>query len=241
MSISFILWFLISAFLLLFWLWTLYVLYNQKRAWKFYADKKKLRYSSNGFYEGSNISGVVDGYKISIFTSEHSELDARSGRRLSAIEINLHSILSVKGAMASGGMVALVEALNMSHEFKPAVKGWDDSYVAKADNIDYMREYLNEDRLGAVLKLMAMDSVWVVLLFSDDASLLRIDTPLPLDNPKKIDDIVKKMIKVARVLELKEGEDKDLLRKSAKPDEKQKVLDIDDDLLDDDIGLELED
>jgi len=74
-----------------------------------------------------------------------------------------------------------------------------------------------------------------------DTGILRLDTPLPLDDPKRIDFLVKKLIDAARVLELKKGEDKDLLREISESNEKQKTLDIDDDLLGDDIGFELED
>ncbi len=241
MSLSFILWFSISAFLLGFWLWTIYILFRQQRAWKFYAQKRKLRYSSLGLYEGSTMSGAIDGYKITIFTSEHSELDARSRRRLSAIEINLHSSLSVYGAVASGGMVNVVEGLNLPQEFKPDNKKWDDTYIVRTRDSSYMKKYLNDERIDKILDLMSEDKIWFVLLFLGDVGLLRLDTPSALDDPKRIDYLVKKMIELAKLLELKSGEDKDLLREISDAGEKQKTLDIDDDLLDDDIGFELED
>ena len=187
------------------------------------------------------MNGAIDGYKISIFTSEHSELDARSKRRLSAIEINLHSKLDVYGAVASGGMVPVVEAIELHQEFKPKTKKWDDSYVVRTRDTNYMKKYLNDERLDKILDLMAEEKVWVILLFLGDTGILRLDTPLPLDDPKRIDFLVKKLIDAARVLELKKGEDKDLLREISESNEKQKTLDIDDDLLGDDIGFELED
>ncbi len=241
MSISFVVWLSISVFLLGFWFWTIYILIRQRRAWKFYAEKKKLRYDSNGFYEGISLNGAVDGYKIAIFTSEHSELDARSQRRLSAIEINLHSSLDTYGGIASGGMVKFVETLDMNKEFKPTLKGWDDSYIVRTSNIDYMRKYLSDDRVQKLIELMKEDKLWVVLIFADGQGLLRIDTPLAIDTPKKMDELVKKMIAVARILELKNGESSDLKRQITGSNEKQKTLNVDDDFLDDDIGLELED
>ncbi len=241
LSLSFIVWLLITVFLLGFWFWTIYILLRQRRAWKFYAQKRKLRYSSDGFYQGVTMNGAIDGYKISIFTSEHSELDARSQRRLSAIEISLHSKLDTYGAVASGGMVHVVEAIDLHQEFKPDAKKWDDAYVIRTRDVGYMKKYLNDERVDKLLDLMAEDKVWVILLFLEDTGILRIDTPLPLDDPKRMDFLVKKMIDVANVLELKKGEDKDLLREISGSDEKQKTLDIDDDLLDDDIGFELED
>ncbi len=241
MSIAFIIWFSISSFLLGFWLWTIYMLFRQRKAWKFYAQKRKLRYSSDGFYEGSSINGEIGGYKVSIFTSEHSELDARSKRRLSAIEVSLHSELSVYSAIASGGMVPIVEDLDLHQEFRPEFNRWDDSYIIRTRDSNYISKYLDEVRISKIVDLMEENKVWVIILFLGVPGLLRIDTPDPLDNPKKIDYLVKKMIEVARILELKDGEEKDLQREISNISDKQKVLDIDDDLLDDDIGLELED
>ena len=88
---------------------------------------------------------------------------------------------------------------------------------------------------------MAVDKGWVILLFvEDDTALLRLDTPLPLTHPKDIDRLVRTMIDVAQILELKDGEDGRLARATAKTSTKQKSLDIDEGLLSDDIGLELE-
>ncbi|MGH1403022.1 MAG: hypothetical protein ACRBDL_02150 [Alphaproteobacteria bacterium] len=239
MALSFILWVTISCILLGFWVWTLFTIFKQKKAWKFYADKKKLRYHSNGLFETPSLSGAIDEYKVSLFVSEHSELDARSHRRLTAIEVSLHSGLPISSAVASGGMVHIVEALDINQEYRPAHKEWDDSYIIRASDNQVMQSYLNDDRLEQVLKLMKTEKVWIVLLFLDGKGLLRLDTPLPIDNPKSLDKLIKQMISVAQALELGKGEEKGLLRKR-KEDDSAPVLALDEDILDDDIGLELE-
>lgn len=193
------------------------------------------------------MNGAIDGYNISFFTSEHSELDARSQRQLTAIEINLHSGLSVPSAIASGGMSAVVDTLDLHKEYKPYNKDgnrkdWDNGYVIRTQDTSYMHEYLNDKRVDGVIELMKLDKAWVIIIFIEETGLLRVDTPLPLDTPHRVDAVVKKLIEVARILELAEGEERDIIRNMPKSNpEKQKTLDIDDDLLDDDIGLELED
>ncbi|MBI1301818.1 MAG: hypothetical protein GC137_09210 [Alphaproteobacteria bacterium] len=187
------------------------------------------------------MSGVIEGYKVSFFSSEHSELDERSQRKLTAIEVNLQSVLSVTAAIASGGMTHIVETLDMNHEYKPEEKGWEDSYILRTRNIPYIKAYLNEERLAKLIALMGLEKSWVILLFTEnDTALLRLDTPLPLLHPKEIDRIVRMMVDVARVLELNDGEEGYLKQATAKTPRKQKSLDIDDDLLSDEIGLELE-
>ncbi len=241
MSLSFILWSIISGFLISFWGWTIYVVLNQKRAWKFYADKKKLRFHSNGMLETPSISGAVDGYKVSIFASEHSELDSRSQRRLTAIEIAMHTGLPFHGAIASGGMVPIVDVLDLPQEYKPPASGWDDSYIIRTRDQNLMQKYFTDERVKALIDLMQVEKAWVILLFLGDYGLLRLDTPSPIDNPKDLDKLINQLIAVARELELKDGEAKDIINDRSKLDKATAKLKIDDKLLGDDIGFELED
>ena len=214
---------------------------KQKKAWKFYADKRKMRFHSNGFLETPSVSGAVDGYRVTIFPSEHSELDARSQRRLTAIEVSLHTTIPITSAIASGGMVSVIETLDFTHEYKPSVKGWEDSYVIRTADLDLTEAYLTDVRVASLIDLMKIDKAWIIFLSLQDTCLLRLDTPLPLDDPKKLDVTIKQLVAVAKVLDLKDGEGKDLLRKRNKPDRERSVLSVDEKLLDDDVGFELED
>tara|TARA_R110001592_G_scaffold20926_9_gene84630 strand:- start:16058 stop:16831 length:774 start_codon:yes stop_codon:yes gene_type:complete len=219
----------------------MYVLIKQKQAWKTYADKRKMRYHSSAMLETPSISGVVDGYSVTMFASEHGELDARSQRRLTAIEVMLQTNLPFAVGAASGGMVHVVEALDLRQEFKPPTKGWDDTYALRTSDLPLAQSYLNEGRLSKLVNLMKTDRAWIIFLFLGDQGVLRLDTPMPIDNPKEIDVLVKQMINVARALELGKGEGKDLIRQTQNQDKAGGVLEIDEDLLNDDIGFELED
>ncbi len=240
-SLAFILWFSISGFLIVFWAWTVFTLFKQKSAWKYFAEKRKLRYHPNRMMESPSVGGAIDGYNISMFTSEHSEFDARSGRRLTAIEISLHSGLIVPCAIGTGGMVPVIETLDINKEFRPSVKGWDDSYIIRAGDVPYVESYLTDERLKKLVALMKTEKAWVVLLFLSDRGILRLDTPYPIDHPRKIDDLIKQMIAVAKSLELSDGEEKRLLHKRSQANAENQVLQVDDDILEDEIGFELED
>ncbi len=214
---------------------------KQRNAWRIFAQKRKLRFHSNGFLQTPTLSGAIDDYKVDIFASEHSELDARSNRRLTAIEISLHTSLPVSAAIASGGMVPIVDSLDLHQEYRPPLKSWDDSYVLRSSNTDVMQAYMKDDRVNMVTDLMKTDKSWIILLFMEGQGLLRLDTPLPIDRPQELDKIIKKMISVAKILELQKGEKERLLRAHKTAGNKSgAVLDIDDDLLNDDIDLELD-
>jgi len=64
--------------------------------------------------------------------------------------------------------------------------------------------------------LMTLKNTWVILVFRDDAMLLRIDIASPLDKAKEIDALTKQMIEAAKVLELKKGEGSKLEELAAK-------------------------
>lgn len=212
MSFWFFLWMVLCGALIYFFGWTNLILYKQKKAWRSYAEKLRLRYASSSLLASPEIKGSVDGYSVALFTDEHPSGDGRTNRKLTAIELDLHSEFPMKGVAASGGMVAHIQNhLSYKHEIKPKQKGWKPTYMVQSENGEAMERYLNTARAKALLSLMEMPNVWVVFLFQDNATLLRLDTPEPLDHPAKIDKVIKQMIKVAKILELEEGEDKDLL------------------------------
>ena len=59
-------------------------------------------------------------------------------------------------------------------------------------------------------------------------TLLRLDMPDPLETPAKLDEMVKKMLETARILELQTGESTRLKSAEARSSKKEIVLDIDD-------------
>lgn len=240
LSFTFFLWLGVTVLLLGFWFWSIHIVLRQKRAWKVYASKRKLRYHKKGLLETPGVSGVIEDYSVSLFASEHGELNGRSHRNLTAIEITLHTSLPTDCALASGGMVPIVQGIGLHQEFKPPTKGWDDSYIVRAADLDIAREYLTHERLSNIIGLMKTEKAWIIFLFMGGKGILRLDTPLPIDNPKEIDVLVKQMINAANTLEVSEGEEKALRVKKEKSDKASPVLDIDEDLLKDHLGLELE-
>lgn len=206
MSIWFLLWLVLSASLLYFLFWTLYILYRQKGAWKIYAAKKNLRYVSKSLLASPELSGITNDYTVTVFTGEHGTEEGKGTRKLTAVEVNLASHMPFDGGIASGGMVPLVKSLNLKEEFVLPHAGWDKNAIAASANRAALELYLTPARQEAIVSLMKMRNAWVILLFRGDVMLLRIDTPDPLDSPKKLDHILRRMTDTARLLELKSDE-----------------------------------
>lgn len=206
MSIWFALWFSLSFILVVFLVWTAFIMLNQKKTWKQFAAKHKLRHKMGAFFASPEVSGVYQDYTISIFGSEHDNQDGRSMRKLSAIEVMLKSKMPMKASVGAGDMVNLIRGLDYHDEIKPAIKGWRDDFIAVSENQYAFSHYLNEERLKAMLPLMTKKRFMFILIFNTSDALIRLDTPEPLDNMEQLEKLVDGLVKMAKRLELKEGE-----------------------------------
>jgi len=240
LNVWLILWVLLAVSLIAFMVWTFSILMRQKRAWSIYAEKRKLRYKSNGLSESPELSGVMGDHTVALFPSEHLSEDARGVRKLTAIEINLNCVMPVDGGIATKGMIPILKTLQFKHEYSPKHKSWNKSYVASSDNKNVLKAYMSDERVSAMCDLIEIEHSWFILVFKGDAMLLRIDLADPLHNPKRLDQVLKKMLKVAAVLELKKGEGKILKSEALKSAAKGVSLEVDEDGLDAPVGLVLE-
>ncbi len=237
MSIWFVLWVLLSIALVVFMGWTLLIAYRQKKVWKDYAGKKKLRYKPKGFMSAPEMNGVLEGYTVSLFTGEHIATDMKGGRKLTAVELHLKSEMPVSLAVASGGLVSLVQGFGIGGEVKPDYPDWDEAYIAVSESPTVLKEYLTQERLKILTTLMKIRNIWLIFVVRGDTVLLRLDTPEPLDSAEKLDKLMRQIIKTASVLELNKGEGARLKSLSLKKDSASVVLEVSDD---ETHGLQLE-
>lgn len=217
MSVWFLLWLCLLISLMSFLGWTFIILVAQKTAWKKYAAARKLRYKHGSLMASPEMEGEIDKHKVSFFTSEHLPEGARGSRKLTAVEVNFNSIMPIDGGVASGSMVPVLGQMNLTQEYRPKHAQWNETYVASGSNRAALEGYLNDERVAALCKLMAVKNAWVILAFRNEAMLLRVDIASPLDKANDIDRLAKQMLETAKVLELKKGEAKKLKALADKP------------------------
>lgn len=202
----------VSAALIYFSAWTNIILLRQKRAWQAFAAAHKLRFQSPGLLSPPRMNGAYKGHEISFFPSEHQTTDSRGLRKLTAIELNLKTALPCDGAIGTGGMVTLIQALTFSQEVRPEQKWWDPGAIIKTDNAPVLEAYLSPERLKALMTLARVKNLWMIFIFKGKDVILRVDTPDPLENKTKIEKILHIMLETAKVLELTPGEAERLKR-----------------------------
>lgn len=241
MTFWWILWFFLSLFLLSFLGWTLYILFSQKSVWKKFAQKHKLRYQGNALMDMPSMDGTMGGYRVNLFSSEHVLEEVRGSRKLTAIEVSLNSTMPIDGAVANGGMVNFVKALEFKTEGRPKHEKWSQSYIAVGDSKLALLKYLSDERLEALCDLMKVKNAWLIFIFRKNKMLLRIDTPNPLSDTKNLEELIQQMLKAAAVLELGKGEGAILQAEASKTEAREDAGILDGSAVSTGITLELED
>lgn len=232
LNIWLVFWLVLAVLLLGFLAWTFLILMRQKSAWKVYAGKRKIRYKSGPLMMSPSLQGSIGDHTVDVFSSEHLVEDARGSRKLTAVEVSLNSVMPVTGGVASGGMIPILKGLDLKQEYFPKFKAWKKSYVAAGANKGVLAAYLSDARLEALCGLMEIKNAWVILVFKDEAMLLRVDTPDPLDSAAALDKVVKQMLAAAKLLELKAGESERLKSEEVKAAAKNISLAVDDEAMD---------
>lgn len=236
MSIWIFLWLILSAALIYFSAWTTIILFRQKREWLTYANLHKLRFQSETMMTPPKMSGAHKGYEIGFFPSEHQTADSRGLRKLTALEVTLKSTMPCEGAVGTGSMVAIIQNLPFSEEVRPEQPWWDPTHIIKTNNAAMMEAYLTPERLKALITLGKVKNFLVIFIFKGKDTILRIDTPDPLETKAKLNKILHAALTTARILELTEGE-ADLIKR-AKPGKNKNTKT---EKLEEPINLELED
>ncbi len=205
-SIWFLLWLFLSLTLLYFFGWTLLILYKQKRAWKLFAKKRDLRYEGGKFSDAPSMAGDIEGYEFSFFPAQYEIGDIRHNRKMTAIEVTLKNKPPFEGFVASGLLVETIKLAELPHEFTPEHEKWKGDSLVVTDNVAAMSSYLTSDRQEVVTRWMLKNNIWFLIGFRNDVYVLRIDTPLPMDNPKKINALVKMILKDIPSFEVSDNE-----------------------------------
>jgi hypothetical protein len=240
-SIWILVWIILSVIMVAFLLWTAGVMLKQKSAWKAFASKHKLRYRAHKFMDAPEMDGMIEGYKFNFFPSEHLSNDIKGKRSLMAIEVTLNTKLPAEGTVASEGLVPVAKEIGFRAELTPKIKGWDSNYIALTDNKPVMEEYLTDERLDVLMRLMKVKGIWVMLIAVQDTLLLRVDMPDPLMTADKLEKTKQRLLLAAKILELKDGESKRLKTAEATTKKRDISLRVDENTIADLSGLQLED
>lgn len=207
MGIWIFIWAVLSAFVLGVFAWSLRILFQQKAAWRAYAEKMKLTYANGPrFLSSPNLSGAIGAYGFGLYTEEQKSDDARNQRFSTILEIALRRGLPAIGAMGTIRVVPLIHTLHLPQSMVPEDKEWDPSWMVRGRNAAMIRAYLTPARMEIIKKIFRMKILSALLVFDEQDMVLRIETADPLNNKDRLEKIVKGLIQQAEGLIVQEAE-----------------------------------
>ena len=202
--IWFMLWLLLSAFVLGAFFWSIRILMGQKRAWKNFATKLGLQYGAGGRLLASpEITGTIDGLRLNMFTERRAANDARGERFVTAIELVMSSAMPMSGAICTASMAEMVGALRLDDVTVPeGIAEWDAGWRVRSDNVDLMQRFLTPLRCDILKKIFRMKVLAALYIFDRRECVLRIETSDPLNNTDKMEKIIRGFIPMVKSMAL---------------------------------------
>lgn len=195
-----LLWIILSAVLIGATAWSTQILFRQKKAWEAYAKKKNLNFTKGTLMGPAEINGVIGEYKVSFFTAERQEADARRRRYITAVEIALGEGLIDGGVAGTKEMLSFMQGLTQIHPFK--VEGWNPEHYLFVRNNDVAAAYFTPERIEVFDNVLKTRNADVIIVFNDKELMMRVETSDPMQDPEKIDKIITRLLGLADKMRL---------------------------------------
>lgn len=211
-----ILWVCFAVFIFGFVFWTVYVTHQQKKAWKAFAARHKLKYESGKFMDSPVVTGQFGIYRLSLYTGIQQTNDVRGQRFVTVIELQMGGGMPTGGALATKEFTGFISTLSFSEIIKPALPEWEEEYVAKTRDPEALKPWLTDDRTRLLLKLFTLKNTATLLFFDEIESVLRIETSDPFQKSDHLEKAVRRLREAADLLKPSAGK-KDETKEASQP------------------------
>lgn len=196
------LWLLIVVIVSGLFYWSTRILFRQKKAWKVYADKFRLLYQPGRFLNASSITGVLKGYRISVFSEPRLHTGRQTPRYMTCIQFSLPPGMPTGGIIASRTQEPLVRLVGLDLSVDVTDPDWDASVFIRTEDPVKLRAYLTPERIRILDTINKIKDGSLVFMFDTKQTYLRFETPLPLDHPAQLDQIVRTLLEGCSILSI---------------------------------------
>jgi len=174
---------------------------KQKMAWKDFGKKHNLSFEPHGVLASGVLRGIIRDHSLTISSDPQINEDYRGRRFLTTIQIDLNLKMPTEGVIGSAGLRRFVESLPLPEEFAPADPEWNKQACVKAQKAEILDGFFSQERTRALNSLMSIKGVNVLLVFNEKTSLLRFESPDPMDDAGRLERLVFKIFDVVKTLE----------------------------------------
>lgn len=199
MNIWVILWIVLSMTLIGIFIWSNLALYDQKKAWKAFAKKCKLKYYPNGFLKSPMVVKKFDWGNFRLFSEEQYTNDIGRRRFTTVFEVMLPG-MPTNGIIASSELATIVSAAQVRDRIKDPPGEWNPKdFIVALDAVALM-PYLTSRRMDAIRSLIKIKNSRFLFAFDTNQGVLRLETNNPLLKTDKVIPIYKKFIEKCEIL-----------------------------------------
>ncbi len=215
MTIWVLLWLVLSAIILGASVWSMLILFRQKKAWQEFSVKHSMTYAAGRFMGPPTLDGFIDKYRVSFFTAERQSPDVRTRRFVTVVEIVFPEGVINGAALGTTEMVPFMESLSNLSPMPITHEKWDASYRAFARNRDAVRMYLTPARLDHVIQLLSTRNADVIVIFDENQGVVRVETSDPILDPVKAEKVILRLIKHSQGLRISKQERAEIMERAA--------------------------
>lgn len=195
MSVWWLLWFVLSFILLGTTIWSLIILFKQKKAWAAYAKNKGLTFKKGTFSGPCAMEGTVDGVNVSLFTAVQQKEDSRKNRQLTVVQLTLGKAFIDSIGAGTAEMLPFLNSLPTVTPHSLENEKWDSKVNhIYSRNKEAVNLYLTDERVAILNNILKLSNSDNIVLLDAEEGVFRFETFNPLTDDVKIDKLVSKLI-----------------------------------------------
>ena len=194
-------WLILSAFIIGVFVWSMQILFQQKKAWGAFAKKHNYDYSPGKLTASPTIYAQVRGMNLSLYTDIQKTNDVRAERFVTIIEVAMGVGFPTGAAIATPELRPFTDSLAFTQSYAPDnYPEWKPAYIIRTKNSAALKPYLTRERLEILNALFSMKNSVALFFFDEEDGVLRIETSDPLRQEAHLEKIVKRIVDVCEKL-----------------------------------------
>lgn len=194
-------WVLASGGIIGVFVWTTRALMDQKKAWKAFAAKRKLKVRETGLLQSVSVEGIINDNEFRLASEERPALDLRGRKFVTMFQFKLPVRMPVAGALGSGEYLMFVRNIGARDRLKLKYSDWSENIVEViSDDRDKLEPYFTTERMKVFDTLIKQKGVSVLFLFDDRDAYLRLETIDPFLKLEQLEKLVDKLTPMLSVL-----------------------------------------
>ncbi len=172
--------------------WTLQVILNQKKAWRAFAKKYKLKYMEEGMFSPPGMFGKIGGQAFVAYIESSNGFSFGQSGSWTVLEMPFESELkTAEITMVSTDFMLEMQQADWLQSFVPDHPAWGDNTPLYSETPDFFKNYLDDEKITSLARLKSAPKAGYIFMVDQEGSVVSYRTRQPLDDPKQINEAVK--------------------------------------------------